>query len=938
MASKLIHKLLSLILVCSCSITSAVPVSSLKPGQKFSLATQSSFSSMISLERGDSGFIISEDEKLSQLLDNRFRRDAVRFYLASLEGKSESYGLSYRRLKTMVEEHLDQYAFIDDRGAVSLLDIIGPIARGPSSSHTAGVKKMGAIFRKISKALEDGGARRVEVTFKGSLGAVGKSRGSDKAFIAGFTGGDTVSTDRDESDNIAITTHFISDLAANERPDTVHIKWARPGGRELRITMVSTGGGMVEVESINDIRLQHGSSGYIIFRCDTKEREKIQALVRQRNPVMIKEDDFIILKSGKDGAILKLLRGSGSLDKIMFGFVEPNFWENPSPYNLDTSRDILQFTKERKMTLPDFFMRYQEGMAFYGDDNVSMQKIIEKQIDDVWNIMRKGLPEEVEVSGDEDWSVISRQAFDLAQEIATKSSNGGIVACAPTAGSSGILPGCLLAVGTQQGVSSNEIRKALVVAAGIGMMIQKHASLAGAEVGCQGECGSASAMAAAAIASIRGASNSQIFSAATLALSYQLGLVCDPLNGEVKFPCIIRNSSGAALAMNAVQVILTEGKEYPAGAFDQVVTKMNEIGSLLPQSYKEMGYETDIKGEHVGSFVGKINEGLTMLRENENMPFEVFNKAFIQTLDIADNRVRQSIESGYLAYHLSLQKNASEQVALRTMILAVNSFLGADYDFITAADEAILINAKTSMVLAGRAVRSEISMKDTLKHLLILDLETIKIRKLDVRKEKIDRVESFLNATTETAYTQKNQNTTMLIGIDTSWLPRDDEKGLVQDLLVEFERMSKSEGFADIVIVRGEGESLAQEVKAAAERKNIQRSNIILLGNDKVFESKAFNQFRRSGSFEDWAFFAGIVLPDSLEKLPPNSYVRIFELISKAMLLWSNNENVEMITNKLKIVPDGRNYFKFNIPKAEILPSKLLREIYEAQLSALRKA
>lgn len=159
------------------------------------------------------------------------------------------------------------------------------------------------------------------------------------------------------------------------------------------------------------------------------------------------------------------------------------------------------------------------------------------------------------------------------------------IVAAPTAGSCGVLPAVLLSYEEDFDVAEDDMVKAMYVAAGIGKVIAENAFIAGAASGCQAEIGSASAMAAGALAFLQGGDSSAIINAATLSLKNFLGLVCDPVAGLVEVPCIKRNSYGAVNAVTSAQLSLAGIKS--AIAPDDVVDSMRRIGNQLPASLKE---------------------------------------------------------------------------------------------------------------------------------------------------------------------------------------------------------------------------------------------------------------------------------------------------------------------------------------------------------------
>ena len=177
------------------------------------------------------------------------------------------------------------------------------------------------------------------------------------------------------------------------------------------------------------------------------------------------------------------------------------------------------------------------------------------------------------------------QASALALKVATGNAAMRRIVAAPTAGSCGILPGVLVAYRRTFASSEEELLAALVVAGAVGAVVAERATLAGAEGGCQAECGAAAAMAASALAVLRGGSPEDGVHAAALVLQSVLGLVCDPVAGLVEVPCVLRNGSlvglavlGADLALSGIRSLIPP---------DEVVDALGSVGRALPASLRE---------------------------------------------------------------------------------------------------------------------------------------------------------------------------------------------------------------------------------------------------------------------------------------------------------------------------------------------------------------
>ncbi|SFB70530.1 L-serine dehydratase [Flexibacter flexilis DSM 6793] len=175
----------------------------------------------------------------------------------------------------------------------------------------------------------------------------------------------------------------------------------------------------------------------------------------------------------------------------------------------------------------------------------------------------------------------------IARALAAKEVNScmGRIVAAPTAGASGILPSTLVTLEQLHGLPERKILEGLLVAAGIALIIEQNASLAGAVGGCQAETGSAAAMAAGAMVYCLGGSVEMVLNAVGITIQCMLGLVCDPVAGLVEVPCVVRNASAAAIAYSSAQIALAGvSGVIPV---DECVAAMGEIGQSMETRYKE---------------------------------------------------------------------------------------------------------------------------------------------------------------------------------------------------------------------------------------------------------------------------------------------------------------------------------------------------------------
>lgn len=175
----------------------------------------------------------------------------------------------------------------------------------------------------------------------------------------------------------------------------------------------------------------------------------------------------------------------------------------------------------------------------------------------------------------------------MARALAVSENNAamGKIVAAPTAGSCGILPGAVVSMLDEGRCSREAAVMALFTAGAFGMVIAQNASIAGAEGGCQAECGSAAAMAAAALVELMGGTPQQCAHACAMAIKNQLGLVCDPVAGLVEIPCIKRNVSGVTIAFSSAEMALA-GIESKIPA-DECIGAMREVGCSIPSALRE---------------------------------------------------------------------------------------------------------------------------------------------------------------------------------------------------------------------------------------------------------------------------------------------------------------------------------------------------------------
>lgn len=263
-------------------------------------------------------------------------------------------------------------------------------------------------------------------------------------------------------------------------------------------------------------------------------------------------------------------------------------------YSMSTLAEILPYIEREGLTYWEYVEQCEgEGIWEY--------------LQDMWQVMQKTINEGLQAEGVIPGGLhlrskarqyyvrassykpsLQSRALVIAYALATSERNavGSYIVTAPTCGSSGVLPAVLYHLKKSHDFTDTEILRAMATAALFANVIKNNASLSGAEVGCQGEVGSACVMAAVAANQLFGGSPQQIEYAAEMAMEHNLGLTCDPMCGLVQIPCIERNAMAALRALDInIYAMMSDGKHIIS--FDKVVRTMKRTGHDLPSLYKE---------------------------------------------------------------------------------------------------------------------------------------------------------------------------------------------------------------------------------------------------------------------------------------------------------------------------------------------------------------
>lgn len=439
---------------------------------------------------------------------------------------------------------------------MSNLDIF-KIGVGPSSSHTLGPMLAGNLFcKKIEHKLEN--IQKLKITLYGSLSLTGKGHLSDKAVIWGLNALEAKSinsqiqnqVNKDALENNKINLCEKKEIEFFYDKDLIFSKEFLPLHENgMKIQAFDGENKLVDEEIYYSV-----GGGFVLTKEQLEKRNSGEQVQKQKFD-------------------LEINNAQEALE-----LCEKNNW---NLYELSYNYELQFHTKEEIRT---YCLEIWEVMqeAYYNGTHPT-----EEYLPGKLHLRRraKGLKERVKMTTDPIGIIdfISLYAISIAEENAS----GAKVVTAPTNGACAVIPAVMLYLKNHTiGFNDEKVIEFLLTAMLIGSFYKKNASISGAEAGCQAEIGSASSMAAGAMATVLGANAFKACNAAEVAMEHHLGLTCDPVAGLVQIPCIERNAFGAIKAISAARMSMTR-KSTPMVTLDEVIKTMYETGKDMDYRYKE---------------------------------------------------------------------------------------------------------------------------------------------------------------------------------------------------------------------------------------------------------------------------------------------------------------------------------------------------------------
>lgn len=513
-------------------------------------------------------------------------------------------------------------------------DVLGPIMSGPSSSHSAGCARIGRMVRLLyGKEI-----RKAHVIYDsgGSYPKTHVGQGSDFGFTGGLLGFNTEDPQMKDAIFLAaqrgVTIWFSEENLYHRHPNEARIDVYCDNNDTVELTVLtySTGGGAFEIVEMDGFPVYiDGSFNQLYVCCSIEEGigiEKILSAFPCSIHQEIQKNRILFCVSGyhpdQETNILSAL----SYENIYYCRKAPAILpipiqENASPL-FTTAAQAVKLSRQTGRSAWELAVDYERSIG-----NISYEKIISMAAHLI-DIMRSSTmppdPKSTQQYGFQDYTCLQirntatvtsvldlgvlNNAILYAQAVMENSCAHNIIVAAPTAGSSGVLPGALLAVSEARNCSPEDIVHALLVSGLVGVLITNQATFSAEAAGCQAENGAASAMAAAGIVYLLGGTIDQGFMAASMALQNLLGLICDPVAGLTQVPCIGRNLAAVGNAVICANMVLL-GYD-PVIPLDETIQVLMNVGKLLPAALRctcEGGLCTSLTGQRIMTHIQKTN-------------------------------------------------------------------------------------------------------------------------------------------------------------------------------------------------------------------------------------------------------------------------------------------------------------------------------------------
>jgi len=485
-------------------------------------------------------------------------------------------------------------------------DVIGPVMRGPSSSHTAGSHRIGNVIQQMAGS----DIKKAAFYFHpgGSLASTYQTQGSDIGLAAGLLGIEMTHTDIPISLELArksgiSLTFNITDYPA-DHPNTYRCVFETHNGKAFQVTALSTGGGIIEFVEIQGIEcrvlmdlptliIQGKSEEINTWWEKARDDPGFQSQI-YRHQLNNKDDEALLIIEFKlaDPKFGPLNMNDCFCKLILPVYPVMGYTGSLLPFR--TASDLEEMPDLGDLDLADMAIEYETKRSSISAEEVLNR--MDKLVDIFMGAIDKGLSgteyknrivhsqSPVFLMNSQNGKLIpagpleKMTAYTMA--IMEAKSAMEVIIAAPTAGAAGGLPGALIGLAEEMGANRDQLNKAFLASGLVGVFITTEATFAAEVAGCQAETGAAAGMAAAGMVQLAGGSAKQALGAASLALQNIMGLVCDPVANRVEIPCLGRNVQAGANALISANMIL--GGVDPVIPLSESIQTMLAVGKAMP--------------------------------------------------------------------------------------------------------------------------------------------------------------------------------------------------------------------------------------------------------------------------------------------------------------------------------------------------------------------
>ena len=487
-------------------------------------------------------------------------------------------------------------------------DVIGPVMRGPSSSHCAAALRIGRLARDLMDATFD--SVLVEFDRNGSLPTTHESQGSDMGLFGGLLGWDAADERLpDSAQAIAaagVQVRIVTVDTGDPHPNTYRL--TLHSARELHfVKAISTGGGMMEVIEIDGFPVAlFGDAWTTLIWTDGKGAELARQLTATGQP------DEVLVHTATGGQLVEVRGGEFVTDGVLADLrtscairavkrlapVLPVLTRKTTSVPFTTCEEMLIQDAGRGTPLWQLAVDYERARG-----GIDAAQVLAKMVDIV-RILRRSIAQGLagtqyadRILGAQsgrfqelmhagrllDGGALNKIVLYVAALMEVKSAMGVIVA-APTAGACAALPAAVIAMAEALGKGEEEMAKAMLASGMIGVIIATRWTFAAEVGGCQAEGGSAASMAAAALVTLAGGTLQQSVNAASMAFQSMLGLICDPVAGRVEVPCLGKNVMAASNALSCANMALADFDAVIP--LDQVIESAQRVAAQMPRELR----------------------------------------------------------------------------------------------------------------------------------------------------------------------------------------------------------------------------------------------------------------------------------------------------------------------------------------------------------------